>query len=99
MHPEESLWRSSAPANMGVTSATFYGNLQRYFRAAGRLMWITPWHGRRGEAAAHYSSIETSPGDFEARRVVRHRPPYPAFPRRARIAVFSLAFSPSWRSA
>jgi len=35
MEPDDSLWPSSAFANIGVTSATFYGNLQRYFRSAG----------------------------------------------------------------
>ena len=35
MHPDESLWPSSALGNSGVTSATFYGNLQRQFKAVG----------------------------------------------------------------
>ncbi len=36
MAPTESLWPSSgAPGAKGVTSGTFYGNLQRYFTAAG----------------------------------------------------------------
>jgi len=38
MLPEASLWPSRAQNSKGVTSGTFYGNLQRYFRKAG----ITP---------------------------------------------------------
>ncbi len=38
MLPEESLWPSRSPHGKGLTSGTFYGNLQRYFRQAG----ITP---------------------------------------------------------
>lgn len=36
--PEASLWPSSSQNSKGLTSGTFYGNLQRYFRLAG----ITP---------------------------------------------------------
>jgi len=36
--PDESLWPSRAQNSRGLTSGTFYGNLQRYFRKAG----ITP---------------------------------------------------------
>jgi integrase len=36
MKPEESLWPSSSSrSGQGVTSGTFYGNLRRYFQAAG----------------------------------------------------------------
>ncbi len=35
MRPEESLWPSSADSERGVISGTFYGNLRRYFKAAG----------------------------------------------------------------
>ena len=35
MKPEESLWPSSADSERGITSGTFYGNLRRYFKAAG----------------------------------------------------------------
>ena len=35
MNPEESLWPSSADSKRGVTGGTFYGNLRRYFKAAG----------------------------------------------------------------
>ena len=35
MKPEESLWPSSADSGRGITSGTFYGNLVRYFKAAG----------------------------------------------------------------
>jgi site-specific recombinase XerD len=39
MDPNESLWPTDDPdrsaAGLGVTSGTFYGNLQRYFRKAG----------------------------------------------------------------
>ena len=38
MKPEESLWPSRSQDSKGITSGTFYGNLQRYFRKAG----ITP---------------------------------------------------------
>jgi len=38
MPPEESLWPSISHHSKGITSGTFYGNLQRYFRKAG----ITP---------------------------------------------------------
>jgi site-specific recombinase XerD len=38
MKPEESLWPSRSQDGIGITSGTFYGNLQRYFRKAG----ITP---------------------------------------------------------
>ncbi|MFC1916708.1 tyrosine-type recombinase/integrase [Chloroflexota bacterium] len=38
MPPDESLWPSRSPHSKGLTSGTFYGNLQRYFRLAG----ITP---------------------------------------------------------
>ena len=38
MKPEESLWPSQSPNSDGITSGTFYGNLQKYFRKAG----ITP---------------------------------------------------------
>jgi integrase len=38
MPPEESLWPSLSHHSKGITSGTFYGNLQRYFRKAG----ITP---------------------------------------------------------
>ena len=38
MPPEASLWPSRAQNSRGLTSGTFYGNLQRYFRKAG----ITP---------------------------------------------------------
>ncbi len=37
MQPLESLWPSSANSKQGITSGTFYGNLRRYFRAAGLL--------------------------------------------------------------
>jgi len=33
--PDESLWPSSADCGRGITSGTFYGNLRRYFKAAG----------------------------------------------------------------
>jgi integrase len=36
--PVESLWPSHLHQNKGITSGTFYGNLQHYFRKAG----ITP---------------------------------------------------------
>lgn len=35
MKPEESLWPSPARDGCGITSGTFYGNLQRYLRKAG----------------------------------------------------------------
>ena len=35
MQPKESLWPSSADSGRGITSGTFYGNLRRYFAAAG----------------------------------------------------------------
>jgi integrase/recombinase XerC len=35
MKPEESLWPSSNDSERGITSGTFYGNLRRYFQAAG----------------------------------------------------------------
>ena len=35
MQPHESLWPSSNDNDRGITSGTFYGNLRRYFRAAG----------------------------------------------------------------
>ncbi len=35
MQPGESLWPSSGDSGRGITSGTFYGNLRRYFRAAG----------------------------------------------------------------
>ncbi len=39
MQPHESLWPSSGDTGRdtgrGITSGTFYGNLRRYFRAAG----------------------------------------------------------------
>ena len=35
MQPHESLWPSSGDSGRGITSGTFYGNLRRYFRAAG----------------------------------------------------------------
>jgi site-specific recombinase XerD len=35
MKPEESLWPSSSNSGRGITSGTFYGNLRRYFKAAG----------------------------------------------------------------
>lgn len=38
MPPDASLWPSSSLKSKGLTSGTFYGNLQRYFRLAG----ITP---------------------------------------------------------
>ncbi len=33
--PRDSIWPSSVRNGMGVSSGTFYGNLQRYFRQAG----------------------------------------------------------------
>jgi integrase/recombinase XerC len=38
MPPDESLWPSLSHPSKGITSGTFYGNLQRYFKKAG----ITP---------------------------------------------------------
>ena len=38
MPPEDSLWPSPSHHSKGITSGTFYGNLQKYFRKAG----ITP---------------------------------------------------------
>jgi integrase len=38
MTPDESLWPSKLLKGKGLTSGTFYGNLQRYFKKAG----ITP---------------------------------------------------------
>ena len=35
MNPIDSLWPSSAGSGQGITSGTFYGNLRRYFKAAG----------------------------------------------------------------
>jgi site-specific recombinase XerD len=35
MKPDESLWPSSSANERGITSGTFYGNLRRYFKAAG----------------------------------------------------------------
>jgi site-specific recombinase XerD len=35
MSPDEPLWLSSSQNAKGLTSGTFYGNLQRYFRLAG----------------------------------------------------------------
>ena len=35
MKPEDSLWPSSSGSSRGITSGTFYGNLRRYFQAAG----------------------------------------------------------------
>ncbi len=35
MQPHESLCPSSASSGRGITSGSFYGNLRRYFRAAG----------------------------------------------------------------
>jgi len=33
--PDESLWPSITDSGPGITSGTFYGNLRRYFKAAG----------------------------------------------------------------
>jgi len=33
--PQESLWPSQSHQGKGLTSGTFYGNLQKYFRKAG----------------------------------------------------------------
>jgi hypothetical protein len=38
MPADESLWPSLSHHSKGITSGTFYGNLQRYFKKAG----ITP---------------------------------------------------------
>jgi integrase len=38
MSADESLWPSLSHPSKGITSGTFYGNLQRYFKKAG----ITP---------------------------------------------------------
>jgi integrase len=38
MPPDQSLWPSLSHHSNGITSGTFYGNLQRYFKKAG----ITP---------------------------------------------------------
>jgi integrase len=35
MLPDESIWPSLSHQGKGLTSGTFYGNLQRYFRLAG----------------------------------------------------------------
>jgi site-specific recombinase XerD len=35
MKPEDSLWPSSSGSDQGISSGTFYGNLRRYFQAAG----------------------------------------------------------------
>jgi site-specific recombinase XerD len=35
MKPDDFLWPSSSGSGQGITSGTFYGNLQKYFRAAG----------------------------------------------------------------
>ena len=35
MPPDESLWPSHSKNGKGLTSGTFYGNLQMYFRLAG----------------------------------------------------------------
>ena len=35
MKPVESLWPSRSPNSLGITSGTFYLNLQRYFLKAG----------------------------------------------------------------
>src|SRR3954453_6754525 len=35
MAPDASLWRVRRGDTRGITSGTFYGNLQRYFRLAG----------------------------------------------------------------
>jgi len=35
MKPEESLWRSSAASERGITGGTFYGNLRRHLKRAG----------------------------------------------------------------
>ena len=35
MPQDESLWPSNSHKGKGITSGTFYGNLQRYFRKAG----------------------------------------------------------------
>ena len=35
MQPEESLWPSRHPNEKGITSGTFYGHFQQYFRKAG----------------------------------------------------------------
>jgi len=35
MRPEASLWPSRSSHGRGLTSGTFYGNLQRYLRSAG----------------------------------------------------------------
>ncbi len=35
MKPEQSLWPCIANSERGVTSGAFYGNLRRYFKAAG----------------------------------------------------------------
>jgi site-specific recombinase XerD len=35
MKPDGSLWPSSGDSEQGITSGTFYGNLRRYFKAAG----------------------------------------------------------------
>ena len=35
MEPSDSLWPSSVDSGRGITSGTFYGNLRRYFKAAG----------------------------------------------------------------
>ena len=35
LKPNDSLWPSSTDGGRGITSGTFYGNLRRYFKAAG----------------------------------------------------------------
>ncbi|MDA1129730.1 MAG: tyrosine-type recombinase/integrase, partial [Chloroflexi bacterium] len=35
LKPNDSLWPSSVDGARGITSGTFYGNLRRYFKAAG----------------------------------------------------------------
>jgi integrase len=35
MPPDASLWPSRSPNGKGLTSGTFYGNLQKYFKLAG----------------------------------------------------------------
>jgi integrase len=35
MQPQDSLWPSRGDKGLGITGGTFYGNLRRYFVAAG----------------------------------------------------------------
>lgn len=47
LSPNASLWPSSADCERGITSGTFYGNLRRYFKAAGVVTAKELWSKNR----------------------------------------------------